>query len=248
MKKRISGVLAALLMAVTMAFTGLSAEAANNRTCTIAPDIFEICGYGYNGGTKGPITITEGYYVNGSTKCNVYLVALSGTEQVENQSTGYMTDLKAGFNLDNPYQQNVVKAITENVPANSNLILAGHSLGGMIAQQVAANSTIKDGYNVLKTVTFGSPLISAGSREGDVKRLGDTSDVVPYLSASGLVWQAFGLNRENGGYGTDAVAAHCESYARSDVWGKYDITGTKNGSATLTLNMDTLTYYQSPRL
>ncbi len=64
----------------------------------------------------------------------------------------------------------------------SNLVVTGHSLGGMVAQQVAADSTIKKNYNVLNTVTFGSPLINGFQREGTVKRLGDTSDPVPYLS------------------------------------------------------------------
>ena len=118
----------------------------------------------------------------------------------------------------------------------------------MIAQQVAADSTIKANYNVLNTVCFGSPLLSAGSREGTVKRLGDTSDVVPYLSGSmfnNTFWAICGLNRESGNYGFAVVNAHCESYLRDDVWGAYDVTGTKNGGATLTLDLSTRTFYQS---
>ncbi len=120
----------------------------------------------------------------------------------------------------------------------------------MIAQQVAAADAVKKGYNVLNTVTFGSPLISAGSREGTTKRLGDVSDAVPYLSATGSIskelWKIIGLQRENGGYGLDMGTAHTESYKRSDLWGKYDVTGTKNGDAVLTLDMDTQTYYKAP--
>ena len=98
------------------------------------------------------------------------------------QSAGWWTDLLVGFEQDNRYIQNVRAAILNNVPAGSNLLVTGHSLGGMVAQQVAADSQIKSNYNVLNTVTFGSPLIDGFQREGTVKRLGDTSDPVPYLS------------------------------------------------------------------
>ena len=101
----------------------------------------------------------------------------------------------------------------------------------------------------MNTVTFGSPLLSAGSREGTTKRLGDTSDVIPYASGSlfnNTIWAVMGLNREDGGYGLDCKKAHTDSYIRDDVWGKYDVVGSKNGSAKLTLNMNSRTFFQSP--
>ena len=79
--------------------------------------------------------------------------------------------------------------------------------------------------------------------------LGDTSDPVPYLSLTtftNIIWQSAGLNKESGNYGRNMLAAHCESYNRADVWGAYDVTGTKNGGATLTLNMATTRFYYSP--
>lgn len=226
-----------------------SRSISNTVTYTTSPEICNLVYEGYNEGVYGPIIVTQGTMIKNSTSYSVYLITLSGTEFVENQSTGYITDLLSGFNLDNAYYRNVISVITNNIPTGSNLVLAGHSLGGMICQQVAANSTVKANYNVLNTVTFGSPLLSAGSREGTVKRLGDTSDVIPYASGSlinNTIWAILGLNRENGGYGLDLEAAHTESYLRSDVWGKYDITGTKNGSTYITLNLDTKTFYQSP--
>ena len=138
----------------------------------------------------------------------------------------------------------------ENIPYGSNILVTGHSLGGMVAQQVASESELKSDYNILNTVTFGSPLINGFEREGTVKRLGDKNDVVPYLSVStflNVIWQTLGLNREDGGYGINSlVAAHCESYQRSDEWGAYDVTGTKNGGKTLTLDFSTTRFYHSP--
>ncbi len=232
--------------------TGTESDRSASSSYVTYTQANQICTYtyqGYNGGEKGPIIVTKGTLVSSLSSKTVYLITLSGTELVENQTTGYLTDALSGFNQKNKYYTNVVAVIESNIPKNSNLILAGHSLGGMIAQQVSADSQIKADYNILNVVTFGSPLLSAGSREGTVKRLGDKSDLVPYMSGSlinNTVWALAGLNRENGGYGLNAYAAHTESYLRSDVWGAYDVTGKKNGGAVITLNLSTQTYYQSP--
>lgn len=242
----LSSLLAVLLLVSTLS---CFASATNNQTFTNAPQIYTYVRDGYNQGSQGPISITKGTLKSGSSSKTVYLVTLSGTELVLNQSTGVLTDLLSGFCLDNVYYKNVVNIIKANVPKNANLIIAGHSLGGMIAQQVAANSDIKARYNVLNTVCFGSPLLAAGSREGTVRRLGDVSDPVPYLSGSlfnNTLWAIMGLNREDGGYGIRGITAHNQSYYRTDLWGKYDVTGTKYGSAKLILDLDTRTFYQSP--
>ena len=251
MKKRLGFI--ALLLTLVMVFTalpgGLIAFADSTRTYTNAAEIYTLVRDGYNGGAKGPISITKGTLKQGFSSKTVYLVTLSGTELVLNQSTEVLTDLFSGFDLDNAYYWNVVRVIQQNVPRGANIILAGHSLGGMVAQQVAADSTIKSRYNVLNTVTFGSPLLSVGSREGVVRRLGDVSDVVPYLSGrlfTNPITAIFGLNREDGHYYGRPVTAHNASYSRTDLWGKYDVTGTRYGSARLILDLGTREFFQSP--
>ncbi|MBQ5468595.1 MAG: hypothetical protein IIT62_06775 [Oscillospiraceae bacterium] len=251
MKKsiRILSSLLAVLLLVSMLIGGSVASATNTVTYTNATEIYTYVRDGYNQGSQGPISITKGTLKSGLSSKTVYLVTLSGTELVLNQSTGVLTDLLSGFNLNNVYYANTVNIIKANVPRNANLIIAGHSLGGMIAQQVAADSGIKSRYNVLNTVCFGSPLLAAGSREGTVRRLGDVSDPVPYLSGSlfnNTIWAIMGLNREDGGYGIRGITAHNQSYFRTDLWGRYDVTGTKYGSAKLILDLDTRVFYQSP--
>ena len=251
MKKRLGFI--ALLLTLVMVFTalpgGLIAFADSTCTYTNAAEIYTLVRDGYNGGAKGPISITKGTLKQGFSSKTVYLVTLSGTELVLNQSTEVLTDLFSGFDLDNAYYWNVVRVIQQNVPRGANIILAGHSLGGMVAQQVAADSTIKSRYNVLNTVTFGSPLLSVGSREGVVRRLGDVSDVVPYLSGrlfTNPITAIFGLNREDGHYYGRPITAHNASYSRTDLWGKYDVTGTRYGSARLILDLGTREFFQSP--
>ena len=251
MRKRISflAALLALTIVLTTLFGGITAFAANNQTFTNSAEIYTLVRDGYNGGTKGPISITRGTLTQGFSTKTVYLVTLSGTELVLNQSTEVLTDLFSGFDLNNAYYYNVVRVIQQNIPRGSNIILAGHSLGGMVAQQVAADSTIKARYNVLNTVAFGSPLLSVGSREGVVRRLGDVSDVVPYLSGrlfTNPITAIFGLNREDGHYYGRPITAHNASYSRTDLWGKYDVTGTKYGNAKLTLDLSTRQFFQAP--
>lgn len=249
-KARLFAVLLSVMLMFSVFAGSLPVEAAGNTvTLTNAAQVDQLVEEGYNQGTKGPISITKGTLKSGLSSKTVYLVTLSGTEMVFNQSTEVLTDLFSGFNLKSAYYYNVVKIIRNNIPKGANLILAGHSLGGMIAQQVAADTTIKYYYNVLNTVCFGSPLLAAGFREGTVRRLGDISDVVPLLSSNLFVTPVralLGLNREDGGYYLRPVTAHTECYEREDVWGKYDVTGTKYGKATLTLDMSTRVFYQSP--
>ena len=211
--------------------------------------------------SAGPISITEGRMTYntywGSEDKEVYVVALSGTDSiVENQTTTFKEDLLSGFELSNEYVKNVKNAIIDRIPAGSNIIFAGHSLGGMVAQQAAADKYIKDNYEVLNTVTFGSPLINGFAREGMVKRLGDTSDKNTFYSISSvlnIVWQYAGVNHEDGGYNGDSPVAHCDSYLREDVWGDYDCAGEKRGSVCgietgsrmLTLNFATTSFYTS---
>ena len=242
-----------VLLTVAMLFSSLFGTVvqanSNSTTFTNAAEVFNYVHDGYNNGVLGPITVTKGTLKKGFSSKAVYLVTLSGTEMVFNQSTEVLTDLFSGFNLKSAYYYNVVNVILQNIPKGSNLVLAGHSLGGMIAQQVAADYTIKAKYNVLNTVTFGSPLLAAGLREGTVKRLGDVSDIVPLLSSNLFVTPIralLGLNREDGGYYLKPITAHKESYGRVDVWGRYDVTGTKYGNAKLVLDLDTRVFYKSP--
>ena len=229
---------------------GSSQDRSITRTFTTAVDVFNFAADGYNS-SVGPISIVKGTLtVSGSSK-TVYLVGLSGTQMKTNQATGIINDLQSGFGVEGAYVTAVKNAIANKAPAGSNLILVGHSLGGMVAQQIAADSTIKNNYVVLNTITFGSPLVDGLYREGSVQRLGDTVDVVPYLSYSSLfvstsIWNIFGLNRENGGYGSNILSAHKESYKRSDVWGKYSALGYKYQTAAIAIDDSTRTWYAAP--
>ncbi len=264
MKKVIAMGIAAMALVGSLLTTGVDAKAANSVTFTSLPELAKYVWQGYNNGEYGPVTITKGRLTQDIPEKNwlqkitghdvqtydVYLVTLSGTESVENQTTDWQTDIQAGFGFENDYTKNVVQTILDNVPEGSNLFLAGHSLGGMVAQQVIANDQIKEKYNVRFTVAFGSPAVGQGSgREGQIRRMGVYNDIVPNLSTN-IGGNIAGTNWEGKGkYSvTQAVAAHCEGYLRDDIFGNWNVCGDKLAeapSAKLELDLDTLTFYQS---
>ncbi|WP_375772940.1 hypothetical protein NR798_19295 [Archangium gephyra] len=170
-------------------FYGQRGQLSPNQTGKIngAAELAQFVFAGYNGGDHGPVSITPATLRQGNTSRQVHLVGISGTEAVENQSTGWITNLKSGFQQNNPGLRNARQAILDTVPAGADLVLAGHSQGGMIAQQLAADPTIKSRYNVINTVAFGSPLISAGQREGEVHRIAAAGDPVPRASLQSVL-------------------------------------------------------------
>jgi pimeloyl-ACP methyl ester carboxylesterase len=156
-----------------------------NRTGKIggAAELAQFVAAGYNEGRYGPVSITPATLRQGNSASRVHLVGISGTEtKAKNQSTGWITNLKAAAQLSNPGLRNARDAILRSVPKGSTLVLAGHSQGGMIAQQLAADPTIKKNYKVLSTVTYGSPMINFGQREGEVHRIATAGDPVPRAS------------------------------------------------------------------
>jgi hypothetical protein len=155
-----------------------------NRTGKIggAAELAQFVFAGYNGGKYGPVSITPATLRQGTSATRVHLVGISGTEVLNNQSTGWITNIKSAAQLNNPGVRNARDAILRTVPKGSTLVLAGHSQGGMIAQQLALDPTIKKNYKILSTVTYGSPLISFGQREGEVHRIAAAGDPVPRAS------------------------------------------------------------------
>lgn len=259
-----------LCFAMTAAVTGtailpsMTAKAAETEgtettvydtSCDMANFIYQgyfHCDTGVNPDTNGPIAIAPAKLVTKNVlgkevQKEVYIVGLAGTEFIFNQPRGIITDLQVGFEQDNFYIREIRKVVCKVVPKGANVIFTGHSLGGMVAQQAAGDTILKARYNIINTISFGSPLINPVGREGQVKRLGDTADIVPYLSAQSVllpIHQIAGLNREDGGYAKkDFAEAHMRSYLREDVWGDYDVLGVKGGNAKILIDESQIESY-----
>lgn len=198
----------------------------------------------------GPIIIVPAILKNNNAEQSVYLVALNGTEFVEGQATGILTDIVTGLQLNNDYLKAAHDSILKTVPKNSKLVVTGLSLGGMIAQQLVAQEGIKTNYEILNVISFGAPIIMPESRNCVVKRMTDSNDLIPMLSISNTAineqkYDSIERVTENGGYKTP-IGAHVFSYVDNSVWDKYDVLGFENGGNSITYDNTKIQYFDAP--
>ncbi|MBO7682698.1 MAG: hypothetical protein J6T17_08125 [Clostridia bacterium] len=247
-----------LILAVTCV-AGTSAFARTELTYTRANQMARFTEEGYNNTIFGPITITEACFKkNTSDKGKaVYVVTLAGLDvfnTIQGGYNGFLDTQLAGQDLPGLYLYRIEEVMKKQIPKGANVMFYGHSLGGMVAQQLIAKKSIKDRYKVLYTVCFASPIIGGTKdREGTVVRFIDESDMVPNsseesrLEAQGKFKNGDVVIREDGNWGLDALNAHNQSYAL-DTFKDYDVIGQKKGKASLTLDLDTRVFYKAQLL
>ena len=171
-----------------------------------------------------------------------YIVILGGTDlMATDENVGIREDLLSALNRNNKYYRSVLKEICENIPRGSNLYLYGYSLGGMVLQQAIADEAIKDVYNIVNCVAFGSPMTTL--QRDEIVFLEDSSDVVPYLAPRFVIGNRFWKRYDthivrDGGY-KSFIGGHALSYVDSPVWDDVDIFGSVGGDGVLTLDMST---------
>lgn len=179
-------------------------------------------------------SIDEGVlYNNGEKECDVYLITLTGSTMSwdKNDIKSMYTCIKSGFVKTNPYLELLLEEAKKTIPEGSKIVLIGHSLGGMVAQQFAADPEIKEKYEILNILTMGSPYIPVKNREGDLHRMADSGDAVPFLSCALLAnfWMG-NFTYECNGYFGDPNGAHNYSYNTAEKWLKYDCFGISGGT------------------
>ncbi len=170
-----------------------------------------------------------------------YIVTLGGTEPFNTEeNVGIREDILAGFHQDNKYRENAVSAIVDTIPFGADIYIYGYSLGGMVMQQVIADKSIKNNYNICSAVAFGSPVTTV--RRQKIVFLEDTSDFVPYLSVMSML--AYRICRSydthivrDGNYKT-TIGGHALSYVDSPIWDDIDLLGVPGGNETLVVDME----------
>jgi pimeloyl-ACP methyl ester carboxylesterase len=111
-----------------------------------------------------------------------YLVLMRGTTSGEEEGSNWGSAAEAMFG-GSSYQNSVVKALQDaGLPADAKLHFAGHSQGGMIAQNLAVDPRITDHFDVKSVTMFGSPDTLAKANP-DVKYVSFEApgDIVPKL-------------------------------------------------------------------
>ena len=199
---------------------------------------------------QGCFSVTKGVLKQNGKQCDIYLVAAHGLEtSAFGQNDDMESVLKAGMQKNSPYLKQLKAVITQTVPKGSNIIFAGHSLGGMVSQQLAANKAFQKNYNILHVVTWGSPLIAKGQVEGQLHRMCAAGDVVPLMSEYTFTdtdAQFGDRNREQADV-IPVIQSHVEGYNDKDAWKDYDAIGVKGGNAVLKMDDDTTLRFNAPK-
>lgn len=236
---------------------------ANDTTCELK-EMDDMANFVFRGyfqmGERGPFSITNGRFYDGSTgfESTAYLVALAGTDferaKEQGSANGVFNNILVGFyQTNNPFKSAVKNAIYNTVPVGSQLILSGHSQGGMVAQQIAADSDIKRDYRVTNTLGIGAPQVDLFQREGEVIRVGTHVDKVPQLTNGGLLvpngtnwygWGEYSAANVSNWFGR----AHTESYRLDRIYNQLDINGHQYGSDQFRFNSSNVEYFTAPGL
>lgn len=245
MKKLLSIILAVCLCVCPLALfanaaaTATDAEAEDGVTMTSIADVARFILEPHK---WCEIQITPAVLSGADGAQDVYLVALRGTGFTMSKANNVVACFLSAFNITTDYYTMTLEAIYEYVPEGAKIVFAGHSLGGMIEQQLSCTEELTAKYEILNTLNMGSPyvLADASKREGPLVRFAEKSDIVPRLSPAVFVnLKAYNdMTIKDGGYGFDPNGAHNLSYMRADEWGEYDVLGVLNGGATLTVVYD----------
>ncbi len=174
-----------------------------------------------------------------SPDMNVWMIALRGTNgsMDKKDPLGMPVCFRSACAKENIYFDLVKNAMLKEIPAGDNILFIGHSLGGMVSQQLAADDELKSTYRVLNVLTFGSPYVISKGKKCPLHRLAERADIIPHTCSAVLFANCFlgNVKHESGGYYFNFLGAHCDSYEKSPVWRDYDCFGNKNGGRTLIL-------------
>lgn len=254
-------------------------DSTDEVTYTNIQDIARLSNYGsISVESQGkPISIGKVYLHNtdledlyGPNGKEIYMVALNGTGFVEGQQYGLLADLLSGMETDSQYLQYTLKAVLENIPEGSSLLIAGMSLGGMIAQQVMVQDCILQNYKVEYVTIIGSPALCVEERISQfekynqnpvINRIIDQQDLIPYacidyltgvdlyykntsIPKTGAVKENLFVNNAKNPYKT-GIAHHFVGYLADKIWKNYDALGFEGAKNTITLKHSNFTYYDS---
>jgi hypothetical protein len=108
---------------------------------------------------------------------NEYLIMIAGTQGGQG-ANNWNSAIRSGLGLPGDYLKQC-KAIAMALPAGAVVNFAGHSQGGMMGNQLAADPEVQEHLKVKSVTTFGSP-VNAEPQDGVVyKRYAAEGDIVP---------------------------------------------------------------------
>lgn len=123
---------------------------------------------------------------------------------------------------------------TDNVPADAEIMLVGHSQGGMTAADIASDPEFLKNHNITDVVAFGSPIDTTNiDRDVDVLELQHVTDIVPRLDLDDSGFFDMGVGRfveEGFEKSSDAVSDAYDLVTGNDSGGHTTVTMPNPGA------------------
>lgn len=137
--------------------------------------------------TKTPIGITQ--LADGTILVTLAGVDLHHPDQANNLQNATRSGL--GW-ADNPYRRDVQNAIqdfvkTHPIKQGKGIIIAGHSYGGIVAQELASDGQFRNKYNITDVITYGSPDLGFQNSKVNYQRYLSMDDAVGMASPHDLM-------------------------------------------------------------
>lgn len=123
---------------------------------------------------KGPIGITR-------IGTNRYLVTLAGTEWQSGKFNNIGSAVRDEVIAGSSYQRHVSDVIRAHIPPGAEIVFAGHSLGGMVGQNLTNDPryNLRGEYRITNVVTYGSPVTWFPADGVDYRMYEVRGDLVP---------------------------------------------------------------------
>ena len=99
--------------------------------------------------------------VPGCEDRTVWVIGLRGTNGSMDKTDPLSLPVcfRSGCSIENIFFSLVKEAIKKEIPAGESLVYIGHSLGGMVSQQLGADKELSSMYKTLNVLTLGSPYV-----------------------------------------------------------------------------------------
>jgi hypothetical protein len=189
---------------------------------------------------RGEVRICPAVLKDGDTSREVYFVTVRSLDRLSKGANNLLGALRLTFGGSCRYFELTKQAIFEYVPEGSAIVIAGHSMGGMVVQRIVCDGDLTQSYEFLNAVTFGSPCIltDKSAREGRLIRFEDAGDIIPKFSLARL----FDRDEYNSAVRRDCGynsldESHNRTYYASSEWEAFDALGVENGGAVLELDL-----------
>ena len=247
MKKTVAFICAVILLFSLFVPFARAEDGAENNTgkdTLVLEDIMDVAQNIQVSYPRGEVRICQAVLESGGTERDVYFVTVRSLDRLSKGANNLIDALSLTFGGNCQYFNLTKQAISEFVPGGSAIVIAGHSMGGMVVQKIICDKELTENYEFVNAVTFGSPCIvtDKSAREGNLVRFEDEGDIIPKFSLA-VLFDREDYNsavRRDCGYDSLDVS-HNAGYYISSEWEVFDALGAENGDAVLTLDLGTLT-------